>query len=136
MSTQDSASPKVTVTGTFLVYVGDEPPRKFEVEGGIAYLSYARLTGEWPESVFVEYGSALPDGTHTKDYAAQPGARLDYRDPEGTEHFRPKSGKLTVIVERPPFGGDFKHHGTLENVTFSDSVPIVKISGSYTASSD
>ena len=94
------------------------------------YLSWTGIDGEWPTSIRIDYGSNLAVGTHTFDFEVSQ-KMLSYADAQGNRRHWPTSGKVEVIVQRPEFGDEFKHVGTLVDVKYGDQSPVITLNGTY-----
>lgn len=122
---------KVADTADITVSIDGEE-KSFPVSEFLGYLSWARLNGDYPDSIYIPYGSEVPAGTHSFNLA---GSLATYKDEAGNDCFTPTSGTLALTVERPEFGVLFKHSGTLVDLTFGNQSPVVVINGTYTISS-
>ncbi|MBT2375688.1 MULTISPECIES: hypothetical protein [Pseudomonas] len=132
ISDEEIKKHKVAGKADIKVSIGKEV-HLYPVQDIFGYLSWSGLDGEWPTSIRIHYGSDLKAGSHTFEASD---LRLTYRDQHGHERFRPTSGKVHVVVERPEFGTDFKHIGSLEDVAYSDEEPTIRLNGTYTVSSE
>lgn len=117
----------------------DGHTHEFKPTSVFGSLSWSALDGEWigdeaPESIRIQYGSDLAAGPHQREH---PALYITYRDPNGHEFWQSSvvSGRLTVLVDRPPFSPDFQHVGRLEDVRFESGGRSVTLNGSYKVTS-
>ena len=122
---------KVADTADITVSVDGEE-KVFPVSEFLGYLSWARLNGVYPNSIYIPYGSEVPAGPHSFNLA---GSLATYKDEVGNDCYSPTSGTLELTVERPEFSVAFKHSGRIVDLTFGDQSPLVVINCTYTISS-
>lgn len=122
---------KIADTADITVSIEGEE-KNFPVSDFLGYLSSARLSGDYPDSIYIPYGSEVPAGTHSFDLT---GTLATYKDKAGNDCYSPTSGTVELTVERPEFSVAFKHSGRIVDLTFGDQSPLVVINGTYTISS-
>lgn len=134
----NEARAKAQTGNSYILVLKQNTPRFFIAEEVVGYFSWTTLWGADPESIQINYGYDVPNGTHIFGVAPNPGgwANLTYRDPDGVLHSNPVSGQIFLTVVRPELGTSYQHVGILLNVRFGSGSTEIVLNGTFVNNSD
>ena len=116
----------------FILIIENKAARPFRVQNYAGGLGVLRLTGEWPESLFFNFGHDLATGTYIFDLAEHKDfGLLRYTDPENTSLSKYVSGCLVVMVQNPGFPGVPSICGSIQNARFEQDERILTVNGTF-----